>query len=191
MALIRWQPWQEMETLSRQLEQLFELAPSNSNSETLATNASKQRLWAPAVELTTNDTEVVLRAEIPGIDAKDLDVQVTYDSVSITGESRSTLKTEGSKFFRSEFRYGHFRRVVGLPVAVQNDKVTADFTNGILTLTLPRLQAKRPKVVKLNLVGEAAIPEVTSGAEAIAPEPASAEVAQAAAETGDVWAEHN
>jgi HSP20 family protein len=189
MALIHWQPWQEMEVLSRQLEQLFELTPSNSET---ANNGTKQRSWTPAVELTTNDTEVILRAEIPGVDAKDLDVQVMRDRVAIAGESRSTTKTEEAKFFRSEFRYGQFRRVVGLPVAVQNDEVKADFTNGVLTLILPRVQAERPKVVKLNLVGDAATTsDIAHDAEAATPELAATEPVQVAAETGDVWAEHN
>jgi len=192
MALIRWQPLREMEVLSRQLEQLFELTPSS-----LETSAIAQKAWLPAVEMTTNDTEVILRAQIPGVDAKDLDVQVTRDRVSIKGESRSTAKTEGAQFVRSEFCYGHFQRVVGLPVAIQNDQVKADLTDGILTLVLPRLQAERPKVVKLNLTGETAlVPEVANGATGVEPEktasePVLTEAVPTSAETGDVWAEQN
>lgn len=177
MTLVRWQPWYEMETLRRQLDQLFdELAPVTRTSI-----AKVQRTWTPAIELQQTDDAVMLRAELPGIDAKDLDVQVSRTGVAIAGEYRSETKTEANQSFRSEFRYGSFRRVVALPVEVQNDQVTADFTNGILTLTLPKVTAIRPEVVKLNLGGEAPAPAVEEA-------PATEAPAQPA-EQSDVWAE--
>lgn len=151
MALVRWQPWQEMETLRRQMDQLFdELAPVSRETTATLTN---RRVWAPAIELKDTDTEVILRAELPGIDAKDLDVQVTREAVSISGEYRAATKTEEHRALRSEFRYGSFYRVVPLPIAVKNDEVKADLKDGILTLVLPKVQADRPKVVKVNLAG--------------------------------------
>lgn len=166
--LTRWQPWQEMEALSRQLDQLFnDITPTNRTART----------WGPAIELQQTETDVVLRAELPGIDAKDLDVQVARDAVLIKGEYRTETKTDDKNVVRSEFRYGNFHRTIALPVEVQNDQVTADFNNGILTLTLPKLTSDR--VVKLNLGGEEA--------QAIAPDTASEAPADKQAE--DVWAE--
>lgn len=163
MAMIRWQPWQEMETLRRQFDQLFdELAPISRDAVSTVTG----RAWAPAIELKTTETDVVLRAELPGIDAKDLDIQVTQDAVSISGEYQAESKTEDHQLFRTEFRYGNFRRVIGLPIAVQNDKANAEFKDGILTLTLPKVEADRPKVVKVSLNGtpiEVAKTEPTEG----------------------------
>ncbi|MEX0271103.1 Hsp20/alpha crystallin family protein [Leptolyngbyaceae cyanobacterium UHCC 1019] len=148
MTLIRWQPWQEVDTLRHQLDQLFdELSPVN-RGNSLRTNGAN---WAPAIELKSTETDVVLRAELPGIEAKDLDVQVSRDTVSISGEYKSETKTEDHQVIRSEFRYGSFKRVISLPNAVQNDQVQAEFKDGILTLTLPKLEADRPKVVKVNL----------------------------------------
>lgn len=162
MTLTRWNPWQEMETVRRQMDQLFtELTPA------------REATWTPAIELSTNETEFILRAQLPGIDAKDLDVQVGQKAVAIAGEHKFENKTEENGYFRSEFRYGKFHRVIPLPAEVQNDQVKADFKDGILTLTLPRVQAVKPSVVKVNL-SEAAAPQ-----EAIAPEQRS--------ETEDVW----
>ncbi|XGV94614.1 MAG: Hsp20/alpha crystallin family protein [Leptolyngbya sp. BL-A-14] len=179
MSLIRWQPWQEVETLSRQLDQLF--ADFTPVSRAATPVASPSKTWTPAIELKATDTDFVLRAELPGIDAKDLDIQVTRKGVSIAGEYRSETKNEDGKFFRSEFRYGSFRRVVPLPVAIQNDQVKADFTDGILTLTLPKVVNDRPKVVKVNLTGTTAEPAL----EASEPTPAAPEAIQ----TDDLWAE--
>ena len=178
MALIRWQPWQEMESLRRQLDRVFDdLVPTTRDGLTTST-----RTWAPAIELKATETDLVLRAELPGIKADDLDVQVTAEAVLISGEYRSETKTEENHGFRSEFRYGSFRRVVPLPVAVQNDRVNAEFDNGILTLTLPKVEA--PKAVKINLAGTATEPAL----EPNHTEPAQEAAVTEQAETGDVWA---
>lgn len=177
MSLIRWQPWQEIETLSRQLDRLFDdSTPVN------RTTAPAAYTWTPAIELKATDTDFVLRAELPGIAANDLDIQVTRAGVSIAGEYRSETKNEDGKFFRSEFRYGRFRRVVPLPVAIQNDQVKANFTDGILTLTLPKVMSDRPKVVKVNLSDAIAEPKLEASSNHA---PAETQTAQA----DDVWAE--
>ena len=177
MSLIRWQPWQEIETLSRQLDRLFDdFTPVN------RTTAPAVPTWTPAIELKATDTAFVLRAELPGLAAQDLDIQVTRDSVSLAGEYRSETRNEDGKFFRSEFRYGSFRRVVPLPVAIQNDQVKADFTDGILTLTLPKVVSDRPKVVKVNLADAIAEPKLEDSSTLT---PADTQTAQ----TDDLWAE--
>ncbi|MGQ9870384.1 Hsp20/alpha crystallin family protein [Leptodesmis sp.] len=152
MAIIRWQPWQEIDTLRRQFDQLFDELTPISRSSTMKTNGNA---WVPAIELKSTDTDVILRTELPGIDAKDLDIQVSREAVSIKGEYKTESKTEDKEhqIYRSEFRYGSFQRVIPLPVAVENDQVKADFKDGILTLTMPRVEAERPKVVKVNVGG--------------------------------------
>lgn len=153
MALIRWQPFQEMETLRRQMDQIFDEMASN--------NREAQVSWKPAVELKDTEENVILRVEVPGVEAKDLDIRVTREAVAIAGEHRYEQKVERG-YVRSEFRYGNFQRVIALPVAVQNDKVQAEFKDGILTLTLPKVTEARHKVVKLNLAdNNAATPKVT------------------------------
>jgi HSP20 family protein len=143
MALIRWQPFREIETLRRQFDELFEeLAGSSRESE---------MTWTPLVELQDRDENLVLRAKLPGLEAKDIDVQVTRDAVSISGEHRSENKVEEKGYFRSEFRYGKFQRLIPLPVHIQNERVQADFQNGVLTLTLPKVEEAQRRVVRLNL----------------------------------------
>ncbi|MEW5860041.1 MAG: Hsp20/alpha crystallin family protein [Cyanobacteriota bacterium] len=163
MALIRWQPFREIETLRRQFDELFEeLAGSSRESE---------MTWTPLVELQDRDDNLVLRAQLPGLEAKDLDVQVTRDAVSISGEHRSENKVEEKGYFRSEFRYGKFQRLIPLPVHIQNERVQADFQNGVLTLTLPKVEEAQRRVVRLNLgesqgAGSDAMPKEISGANA-------------------------
>ena len=149
MALIRWQPFQEIETLRHQFDRLFdELAGSRRESE---------MTWMPLVELQDSDANLILRAQLPGVEAKDLDVQVTRDAVSIAGEHRYENKAQDKGYFRSEFRYGKFQRIIPLPIHVQNDRVQAEFNNGILTLTLPKVEEAQRRVVKINLGDNQAI----------------------------------
>jgi len=148
MTLIRWQPWQEIESLRRQFDHVFDELSTFTPNHPLRTNGAT---WTPAIELKTTDTDVILQAELPGITASDLDVQVSREAVAITGEYKSKTESTDHQVYRSEFRYGSFQRIIPLPVAVQNDQVKAEFKDGILTLTLPKVVADRPKVVKVTL----------------------------------------
>ncbi len=142
MAIIRFQPlFNDIELIRRQMDQIFDnMVGSVQGSET----------WQPAIELKEADDELVLRVELPGIEGKDLDVQVRRDAVVISGET-TVEKTENKEtYIRSEFRYGKFQRAISLPVPIQNDQVKANFTNGVLTLNMPKHEAVKNTVVKLN-----------------------------------------
>lgn len=140
MLVRYWQPIREMETLRRQFDRVFD--------ELIATNESA---WSPAIELHDKGDSIELRAQLPGLDAKDIDIQVSREAVAIVGEYRQSSQSENHSLVNSEFRYGKFHRVVALPVAVINDQVKADYKDGILTLTLPKVTEVRNTVVKLNL----------------------------------------
>ena len=103
MAIIRYNPWQEMNALQRQLNRLFDDALTPSHWDDLG-NFSK----IPAAELTETDEAFHLKLEVPGMSAKDLDIQVMADKVAISGERKSETKTEENGRTRSEFRYGKF-----------------------------------------------------------------------------------
>jgi HSP20 family protein len=112
----------------------------------------------PVAELLNNADNLVLKLELPGINVNDLDVQVTEDSVSVTGERKSETATEDSENvqsnvqsnFKSEFYYGKFHRVIPLPARVQNQNVTAEYKDGILNLTLPKADNNKP--VKVSVI---------------------------------------
>ncbi|WP_026734649.1 Hsp20/alpha crystallin family protein [Fischerella sp. PCC 9605] len=155
MALVRWQPFQEMESIRRQMDRMFD--------ELAGFNREYTTTWAPAIELENTNDQLILRAEIPGIEGKDLDIQVAREAVSIAGETRQERKTEERGYLRSEFRYGKFQRTIPLPVPINNDQVKADFKNGVLTLTLPKVEEAKKKVVKINLEnGKTSLPDSQS-----------------------------
>ena len=145
MALVRYNPWSEMNSLQRQLNRLFDDALTTNDWGDFG-NLAK----IPAAELTETDDEIHLKLEVPGMSAKDLDIQVMADRVAISGERKSEINEKT----RSEFRYGKFSRVIPLPARIQNNLVTADYKDGILNLTLPKAEEEKNKVVKVNLLQE-------------------------------------
>ncbi|MGB3267362.1 MAG: Hsp20/alpha crystallin family protein [Microcoleus sp.] len=145
MALIRWEPLREMDSLQREMNRLFD-------SLTPATDRPSNGLaFVPPAELNDTPEAIHLKLEIPGMEAQDLDVQVTAEAVAISGERRSEAKTEDKGITRSEFRYGSFRRVIPLPTRIQNDSVEAEYKNGVLHLNLPKAEAEKNRVVKVQL----------------------------------------
>ncbi len=141
--LSRWNPRQEFNALSNQLNRLFD--------ETLAPTNWEGLTRFPAAELTEADDAIHLKLEVPGLEAKDIDIQVTENAVSISGERKSETKTEEKGYTRSEFHYGKFQRVIPLPTHIQNTKVTAEYKDGILNLALPKKEEAKNTVVKVNL----------------------------------------
>jgi HSP20 family protein len=144
MALIRWQPFREIDALQREMNRLFDSLTADMTS--LSNGA-----FMPAAELHETANAIHLKLEVPGIDTKDLDIQVSADAVSVSGERKSESTSEDKGVKRTEFRYGRFQRVFQLPARIQNDHVTADYKDGILTITLPKAEAEKTKVVKVNV----------------------------------------
>jgi len=144
MTLIRWQPLREIDALQREINRAFEgLAPlaetSNGNS------------FVPSVELEEDNEAIHLKLEVPGLEAKDLDIQVTSEAVAIAGERKFERKATEKGVTRSEFRYGKFQRVIPLPSRVQNTATAAEYKDGILRLTLPKAEEEKNKIFKVAL----------------------------------------
>ncbi|MBW4598106.1 MAG: Hsp20/alpha crystallin family protein [Calothrix sp. FI2-JRJ7] len=136
--LARYNPWNEMNAMTRQLDSLFE-------------ELQAPTLRSPAAELHETDEAVHLKLELPGVEAKDVDIEVTENAVKVVAERKTETKTDENGKVRSEFYYGKFQRVIPLRARIQNTAVTAEYKDGILNLTLPKSEAEKNKVVKVKL----------------------------------------
>ena len=134
-------PFAEFNTLRNQINEVFGELTENATRST----------WTPAIRLVDRGNEFVLTAQLAGVKAEDLDVQVSKDAISLTGERRAAEVGDGVELLYDDTRYGSFYRVINLPEMVQNNNVQADFNHGVLTLTLPKVVETRNKVVKINL----------------------------------------
>ncbi|MGD0519036.1 MAG: Hsp20/alpha crystallin family protein [Thermoguttaceae bacterium] len=107
--------------------------------------------WWPAVDVAEMDKEVTVRAEIPGIDPKELDVTVTGNQLVVSGEKKESTEKKDKGFYHNEARYGSFRRVIPLPEGVDSEHVDAQYANGVLTLTLQKTPAAAAKKIEIKV----------------------------------------
>ncbi len=144
MIVRYWQPFQEMNAVKQQLDQLFDYFACVETAPTT---------WTPAATLVESETALTLRIQLPGINVDDIDIQASREVVAVSGTRPSLELAEGETLRRNEFRYGGFRRVVSLPVAIDHNAVTADYEAGVLVLTLPKAEDVRNQVVKVSIAG--------------------------------------
>ncbi|MDS3860910.1 Hsp20/alpha crystallin family protein [Thermosynechococcaceae cyanobacterium BACA0444] len=144
MALVRWQPFREIDEMQRELNRIFD---SLSSSQTDGVGLA----FSPKAELTETPEAYELRLELPGIKSEDLDIQATASAISISGERKSETKVEEGGMTRTEFHYGKFQRVIPLPGRVDHQNVAADYKDGILRLTLPKAEEEKNKVIRVSL----------------------------------------
>ena len=104
----------------------------------------------PLINLTEGKENFYLRAELPGVKAGDLDIQATGNSLSIAGERRLPDEDAGAKFHRRERDAGRFSRMVKMPGDIDSGKIKASLVNGILTITVPKSEAARPRQIAVN-----------------------------------------
>ena len=139
MSLIRWDPFREFTAMSPRhgfFGKDFEASPSTT-------------AWNPSVDIFENDNEVVLKAELPGMIAKDIDVRLENNVLTLKGERHFEKETKEENYHRIEREYGTFTRSFALPTAVNGDKVTAEYKDGILKIVLPKKEETKPKPIKV------------------------------------------
>ena len=132
MSLIRWRQTRPFDLLDEVERTMAQLLPRRWWPE------AQEYELVPAVDVYETNDEVVVKAELPGIDKKDVDVTATEDRIVLSGETTSTEEVDEDNYYRREMRYGSFRRSIPLPHAVDPDAVTAKFTNGVLEIRAPK-----------------------------------------------------
>lgn len=111
----------------------------------------EREMTFPALDMMDKGDRIVVRAEMPGVDKKDIDISVTDDMLTIKGESKKETEVEEENYYCSERSFGSFSRVVRLPAAVKADKVKASLKDGVLDITLPKTEPKKIEGVKVDI----------------------------------------
>jgi HSP20 family protein len=141
--ITRWEPFRDMVSMRKDMDRLID--------EFFSVPATAQTGWGlPMVDMYQTDENIVVKATLPGLDPKDLDIQVTGDVLTIRGEVKTEEVEEGAKYHIREHRYQSFSRSMNLPSAVIADKASAEMKNGILTLTMPKAKESKPKVITVK-----------------------------------------
>jgi HSP20 family protein len=145
MAIIRWDPFRDMVTLREKMNRLFEdsLANKGEDKDFMASN------WAPAVDIYETGNELVLTAEVPGIEEKDIEIKIEDNTLTLKGERKFEKETKEENFHRIERSYGSFFRAFALPNSIDTDRIQAEYENGVLKIVMPKRQELKPKTVKI------------------------------------------
>jgi HSP20 family protein len=149
MAIVRWQPFRDLLATEREFDRLFREAFSSFFTE--REGELSTRPWAPAVDIYENDNNIVLKAELPGVDPKDVEVRVEDNTLYLKGERKFEKETKEENYHRIERSYGSFARSFALPNSIDAEKVLAEYKDGLLTLTLPKREEAKPKTIKINV----------------------------------------
>jgi HSP20 family protein len=147
MAIVRWDPFRDLLNLQDEVNSIFRRsffrgAEVPAAVETTAT-------WAPALDMHESDDKLTVEVELPGLDAKDIDISLEDDILHIKGERKFTSEVKEENYHRIERAYGYFERNVPLPRKVDLDKVSASVNGGVLRIELPKAEEAKPRQIPI------------------------------------------
>ncbi|MGD2151602.1 MAG: Hsp20/alpha crystallin family protein [Desulfobacterales bacterium] len=147
MELMRWNPRRELFGLHHTLNRMFDnfISPTVRNDEAMSV-----RGWNPVVDIYENEEDIVITAELPGVDKNDMTVDVTGRVLTLKGERSIHNEVKEDNYYRQERCYGKFERCFTLPVEVDPDKIKADYKDGVLKINIPKAEESKPKQVTIH-----------------------------------------
>ena len=145
--LSNWPPFDRLSTLREEMNRLFDTSfPGAGSGEATLFSG-----WSPALDVIQSNDAVTVNVELPGLKKEDIEISLEKGVLSISGERRHEEKLEEGENFRSERYFGRFHRSVAIPTEVEADKVKASYTDGVLTVTLPKAEEAKPKQIDVNV----------------------------------------
>ena len=147
MAIVRWEPFRDLMTTQREFDRLFKEAFTPLFGE----GDISTRTWAPPVDIFETENDIVLKAELPGVDPKDVEVKVEDNTLCLKGERKFEKEVKDESYHRIERSYGSFARSFSLPNSINAEKVKAEYKDGLLMLTLPKREEAKPKTIKIDV----------------------------------------
>ncbi len=158
MALIRWEPARELQTIQQEMNRLF---GSFLDSQPLAAaaNGEQARRWIPSMDLVEEGEHLVLRADLPGVSEKDVNIELEDDVLTISGERRAEHEDRREGYYRIERASGRFSRSLTLPEGIDPESIEARFENGVLEVRIPKPEGRKPRRVAINVGSGAGVIE--------------------------------
>ena len=144
-SIVRWEPFRDMVALREAMDRMVE--------EGMVRAPAPFAGWAPGglpVDMYETDESVVVKTAIPGVDADEIEVSVTGDTLTIRAETKEESEIKRENYLRRERRFGSCCRSVALPGGLEAEKADADYTDGVLTLTFPKAEEVKPKSIKVT-----------------------------------------
>jgi HSP20 family protein len=148
MTLVRFDPFRGMATLQDRINRIFDDASFRSRDNEDEINLCA---WKPAVDIYDNADNIVINAELPGVEKKDVTVEIKDNIITLKGERTINNEVKEENYYRKERCFGTFQRSFTLPDAFSSDKVKANFKDGVLKIEIPKPEEKKPKQISVNI----------------------------------------
>ena len=145
MAISRWDPFRDLGVLQDRMNRLFNDAGRGWRGDEPAATTT----WSPAVDIFETENEIVVKAELPGVDRKDLSLNLENNVLTLKGERRFEKETKHENYHRIERSYGGFGRAFSIPATVDEEKIRADYQDGVLKIVLPKKEQAKPKQIRI------------------------------------------
>ncbi len=147
MNLVKWNPMREMETLHNRINRLFDgsFFPTFSLDEDMSLGN-----WRPVVDVYENEDTIVVKAELPGVDKKDIKVDLKDGVLTLSGERSHEKEVKEENYYRKERAFGRFHRSFTVGAEIDPDKIKAEFKDGVLKVEIPRPEEKKPKKITVQ-----------------------------------------
>jgi len=146
MAISRWDPFRDLSVLQDRMNRLFDDAGRGWRTD----GADATTTWSPAVDIFETENEIVVKAELPGVDRKDISLNLENNVLTLKGERKFEKETKEENYHRIERAYGGFSRAFSIPATVDEEKIRADYRDGILSIALPKKEQVRPKQIRID-----------------------------------------
>ena len=150
MAIVRFEPFRDLVAVQNRLNRIFDDA-FGGNPRASEEDWALGGQWAPSVDIFEHEGNLVLKAELPGIEPKDVDVHVENNVLTLRGERKFESEVKREKYHRVERAYGTFSRSFTLPNVVDTEKIKAEFKDGVLQVTLPQREEAKPKQIQVSV----------------------------------------
>lgn len=160
MALVRWDPTREVDSLQSEVNRVFDAFFGNGAGE-----ATRARRWVPAMDLVETEEHLVLRADLPGLTEGDVAIEVKDGVLTVSGERKAEHEEKSEGFYRVERSFGAFARSMTLPQGTDAEQVAAEFANGVLEVRIPKPAERKPHRVAIGGADESAAESVNGTAE--------------------------
>jgi len=157
MAIVRWEPFRDLVSTQDRFNRLF----NDTFTRLFDGSEGEARGWAPAVDVHETAHDLVLTADLPGVDPKDVEIRLENGTLFVKGE-RTFEKTNDKGYLQVERAYGTFTRTFSVTPAINPENVSANYKNGVLTVTLPKREEAKPKSIKINVNSEARAESATA-----------------------------
>ncbi len=153
MLISRWEPFRELATMQHGLNHIFNDGYPNGWERPFRGEDAGKRVWVPAVDIFETDSDLLFKVELAGVDPNDVEVRVEDNTLYLKGHRKLEKDAKGQKYHHVERFFGSFARSFTLPHSVDSEKVAAEYRDGVLTLTLPKKEAAKPKAIKISVSG--------------------------------------